>query len=300
MDWLLFTFPENEELGIKLLNSKGLERGDFVVRRFPDSETYIRIKSEVRNKNICMLCTLDRPDDKILKIYFFTQIARDLGARSILLVAPYLSYMRQDKIFNKGEGVTANLFANLVDNWLDALITFDPHLHRFQDLSQLYRIPTLTLHSEPLIQDFIKLQVENPVLIGPDQESEQWVARVAHEIDCDFTVLRKKRLGDRQVKIEIPSAEKFRKHTPVLIDDIISSGRTMVETIKHLKQNKLKSPICIGIHAIFADHAYQDMMEAGAASIITTNTISHFSNHLDVSHILEKAITQGLDPFLHF
>lgn len=100
-------------------------------------------------------------------------------------------------------------------------------------------------------------------------------------------------------KIEITDAMKFRNHTPILIDDIISSGRTMAETVKALTHNKLQHPICIGIHAIFADQAYEGIIEAGAASIVTTNTIAHFTNLLDISNILTEAIVRGLEPLLN-
>ncbi len=83
-------------------------------------------------------------------------------------------------------------------------------------------------------------------------------------------------------------------HTPVLVDDIISTARTMIEAVKHFKSTKIKAPVCIGVHGIFAGDAYDSLIKAGAGQIITCNTISHFSNAIDLSTILSGSIEKQL------
>jgi ribose-phosphate pyrophosphokinase len=283
---LLFPFPGNEDLGQKLLRRTDCALGEATLRRFPDGESYVRIQSDVRGKAIYVLCTLRQPDDQLMMLYFFAQTAKQLGAKSVTLIAPYLAYMRQDKAFQPGEAVSSDLFGRLLSGWVDALVTIDPHLHRHQDLSEIYRIPTSVLHATPLIVDYLSKHVPNPIVIGPDAESKQWVAAVAAAANCGFSVLQKERFGDREVKVSLPDAARLRQHTPVLVDDIISTGRTMIETAAHLRNQGISAPVCIGVHAVFAGDALREMRQAGIQTIITTNTIPHLTNELDVSGLL--------------
>lgn len=292
MEPLLFSFPGNEELGKQLLERTGCTAGKATLRRFPDGESYVRILSEVRDRAVYVLCTLHQPDDKLMMLYFFAKTIQQQGARSVTLLAPYLAYMRQDKAFHPGEAVTSDLFAQLLSGWVDAIVTIDPHLHRHHDLAEIYRISTSVLHAAPLIVDYLQHHINRPVLIGPDAESKQWVADIATRAGCPFTVLRKERYGDREVKVTVPDAPQFRQHTPVLVDDIISTGRTMIETANHLREQGIPAPVCIGVHAVFAGTALEEMHQAGIQSILTTNTIPHQTNELDVSGLLADWIEE--------
>ena len=225
---------------------------------------------------------------------FFVDVVKELGANKVGLIAPYLGYMRQDKRFNAGEAITSNIFAKFLSTQIDWLITIDPHLHRHKYLSEIYFIPAKALHATDVIARWIKENINDPILIGPDEESSQWVIEVANKANIPFTVFEKKRYGDKDVEISVTEIDKYISHTPVLVDDIISTARTMIETVKILKNIGMKSPICIGVHAIFADTAYADLQKSGAKDIVTCNTISHPSNKIDVSVVLSEAIKDFL------
>lgn len=286
METILLALPESENIAQRISDISATLLGKSEIRHFPDGETYIRIDSDVNNKNVVLVCTLDRPDQKLMPLYYLAKTVRDMGCNSISLVAPYLAYMRQDKIFRKGESVTSRYFAELLSSFVDFLITVDPHLHRRSSLAEIYSIPTQVSHASNSISHWIKKNIENPVLVGPDQESQQWVSKVAADAEAPFIVLKKLRLGDMNVEISKPDIEKYSDHIPVLIDDIISTGKTMIETIKQLKKAGMHPPICIGIHAIFADNTYEDLLSAGAKRVITCNTIEHISNSIDVTDLL--------------
>jgi ribose-phosphate pyrophosphokinase len=286
MKTLVFALPGNEALAKSIATAIGADLGEAVIRRFPDGETYVRVLSDVKNTKTIMVCTLANPDEKLLPLYFLSKTLKSLGAACTCLVAPYLAYMRQDKVFKPGEGVSSEYFAWLISGFADTLITIDPHLHRRHSMSEIYTIHCDVLHASPLISAYIREHVSNPLLIGPDSESEQWVSEVAKNANAPFIVLEKTRLGDKEVKVTVPQVEKFRNHTPVLVDDIISTARTMIETVNHLNAAKMIAPVCIGVHAVFAGSAYQDLMKSGAAKIITCNTIPHESNHIDISQLI--------------
>jgi ribose-phosphate pyrophosphokinase len=297
MDSIIFAFPGNESLAESLRKKLNSEQGDFEIRNFPDGESYVRIDSKVRNKKVILVCTLDHPYSKFLPLFFLAKTAKSLGAASIILIAPYLSYMRQDKRFKPGEGVTSEYFALLISQLADVLLTIDPHLHRRTSLSEIYSIKTIVLHSMKLIAEWIKKNIPKPVLIGPDMESGQWVSEVAIMANAPFAILEKVRRGDKEVKVSIPHLERYSDHTPVLVDDIISTARTMIETIGHLKDNGMKPPVCIGVHGIFAGNAYADLLATGVTKIVTTNSIPHVTNNIDINDLFFEPL-KGLNTSL--
>ena len=290
MKTILFSLPGNEELTELMATKMEAEVGKATFRKFPDGESYTRILSDVKDKCVVLVCTLHEPDAKLLPLYFLSHTAKSLGAMCTCLVAPYLAYMRQDKVFNEGEGVTSGFFGKLISGFTDSITTVDPHLHRISSLGEVYQIPNKVIHAADAISEWIKENIENPVLIGPDSESEQWVSEVAQKAGAPFTVLQKVRHGDRDVEVSVPDVDKYKDATPILVDDIISTARTMIETVQHLKKAGMKPPICVGIHAVFSGNAYQDLLDSGVEKIVTCNTIPHPSNAIDLSDIMAKEV----------
>jgi ribose-phosphate pyrophosphokinase len=290
MKRIIFALPDNEMLAKSMMTKMNAETGELIIRRFPDGESYVRVISNVLDREVVLVCTLHKPDDKILSLLFLAKNLKTLGAKKVTLVAPYLAYMRQDTKFNPGEAITSEYFAKLISSFADELITIDPHLHRRHSMAEIYSIPCKVLHAFELISKYIKDKIENPLLIGPDSESEQWVSEAAKNINAPFIILQKERFGDKDVKITMPELEKYKNHTPILIDDIISTAQTMIETVKHLKIVGMKAPVCIGVHAVFSGNAFEDLKNSGAGEIITCNTINHSSNQIDISELLVKNI----------
>lgn len=293
---VLFCLDDNTSLFTELARLLGWRRGELRVRHFPDGESYVRLLSEVRGRRVVLLCSLDHADNRFLPLLFTAQTARELGAESVGLVAPYLGYMRQDKRFHEGEAITSRHFASALSRLVDWVLTVDPHLHRYRCLDEIYTIPSTALHASPFIARWIKQAVKAPVLIGPDEESAQWVSRVASHIGAPFTVLEKTRHGDREVSVSVPEVERWQSHTPVLVDDIISTARTMIKTVGHLKRHFNRPPLCIGIHAVFADDAYRELQQAGAGRIATCNSIPHITNQIDLAPLLVAALDKNGFP----
>jgi ribose-phosphate pyrophosphokinase len=203
--------------------------------------------------------------------------------------------MRQDRRFKPGEAVTSREFARLLSHAFDWLATVDPHLHRYASLSEIYAVPARVIHAAPLISDWIRQNVEEPLIIGPDSESEQWVAEVAGDMAVPYTVLQKERYGDRDVKIALGDLSIWRRRIPVLVDDIISSGRTMIEAVRLLQERGFPRPICVAVHGLFAEHSDQLLANAGA-QVVTSNSVPHPSNRIDLSTRLAAAVKELLPP----
>jgi ribose-phosphate pyrophosphokinase len=266
------------------------ELGEREIRSFPDGECYVRIDTPLAGRDVAIVCSLDRPDDKIIPLLFLAATARDLGAARVGLVAPYLAFMRQDHRFRPGEGITSVYFAALLSGAVDWLVTVDPHLHRYPSLDPLFTIPTRIARAAPSIAAWIGGNVSDPVIIGPDAESAQWAGAVADLIGAPLAVLDKVRRGDREVEVSLPEPALCAGRTPVIIDDIIATAHTMIEPVKHLIRAGVQAPVCIGVHAVFAEDAYRELEAAGAARVVTCNTIAHDSNAISVDDALAAAV----------
>jgi len=285
----LFDVNEQADLAKDLCTELNAQLGKMTLRQFPDGEYYVRCLEDVKNQDCFILCHLHQPNTKALAIIFLTETLKELGAKSVNLIAPYLAYMRQDIRFHDGEGISSRYFAKLLSQYVDSLITVDPHLHRYHSLSEIYSIPATALTAVQPIAEYIRQHVNNPVVIGPDGESEQWAKSVALAANCPYEVLTKERFGDRDVKVSLPHVDNYRDHTPVLVDDIISTGKTMMQAAQHLTQAGLPTPVCVAVHAVFAAGAAEEMQAQGL-TVVTCDSIPHNTNAISLATL----IAQGL------
>lgn len=293
MSLLIFNLDSDPSLFNALADAMDADRGELEQRKFPDDESYLRVHTDCEGQDVIIYCNLYQPDNKILRLLFLIYTLKEMGAKRIGLITPYLPYMRQDKQFHHGECVSSRPFAQLMSSSLDLLITMDPHLHRYHSLDEIYTLKSCVVPAAPLIADWVMHNVPEPLLIGPDIESTQWVSEVASMAQAPYQILNKIRHNDTCVEISSPELAQYRNATPVLIDDIISSGHTMLETIQHLKQADMKKPVCIGVHGIFSGDAFSQLQKA--ADIVTTQCIPHPSNRIDIAQALAEATLRLLD-----
>ena len=272
------------------------EPAQLTVRRFPDGETYVRFDSAVEGRDVVILADLSRPDDKIVPVLWIAATARDLGASRVGLVAPYLPYMRQDARFQAGEGITSRYFAGMVSGHVDWLVTVDPHLHRYRSLEELYTIPARVVGAAPLLAEWIGKHIQAPLLVGPDAESRQWVSEVAGRLGAPSIVLAKTRLNDREVRVSIANVDAWRNRTPVLVDDVISTGGTMVETVRSMVKTGMPGPVCVAVHGIFAGEAHDELIAAGCRRVVTSNTVPNPTSEIDVTGPLAEGIRAVMKP----
>lgn len=291
---VVIAMPGNERLADELVALLELQRGAATVRHFPDGESHVRIETPIAERHALIVCTLDRPDEKLVPLLLLASAARDAGALSVGLVAPYLAYMRQDRQFHPGETISARHIGAWISQHVDWLVTVDPHLHRIAELSAVYSMPSRVVHAADSVAQWVRANIPQPLLIGPDEESRQWVRDVAQRADVPFMVLTKTRHGDRDVAVSVPDVERWHAHTPVLIDDIVSTARTMIETVAHLRRAGLAAPVCVAVHAVFAQTAYADLRAAGAAEVVSCDTIIHPSNRIGLAPIIAAGVRELL------
>lgn len=289
-DPLLLVYPGNEGVARALQAQLPARLEPLQLHRFPDGESLVTLPAIAAGSDVLVVCSLDQPDAKLAALLFTADTARELGAGRVLLVAPYLAYMRQDRRFHDGEAVTSRTFAAVLSRHFDALVTVDPHLHRYHDLAEIYSIPARAASSAAAIAAWVRREVERPLLIGPDEESAQWVEAIARLEGLPHTVLTKQRHDDFHVEVSLPEAARWQGHTPVLVDDIISSAHTMIAAIGSLGRCGFAAPVCVGVHGLFAGPALAELQAAGAARIVTCNCVPHPSNAIDVMPAVAAAL----------
>lgn len=290
---LLLTMPGNGAMGDLLASELDAERRVIETLRFPDQESYVTIDGDPKDRVVVLLCTLDRPDDKILPLLFAADAARELGAIQVGLAAPYLAYMRQDKRFAPGEAVTSRTFARILSQSFDWLATVDPHLHRIKSLSEIFTIPTSVAHAADALARWIRANVEDPFLLGPDAESTQWVADTAAKTDAPYAIFEKRRTGASTVQVDLNNGSSIGDRTPVLLDDIVSTGQTLMEAAKLVRAMAARPPVCAVVHGIFSAGALEGLTSLGCA-VVTSNTVAHETNRVDVAIDLAKAISDRI------
>ena len=271
--------------------AEALDRPLHIVQRhrFPDGEYRIALPPALpRQVIVCQ--SLNYPNEKLVELMLVAKTARDLGAETLTLIAPYLCYMRQDKAFHPGEAVSQTIIGGFLADLFDNVVTVDPHLHRVRYLQQA--IPAsnaLALTATSLMAEFLQGRVEDPVLIGPDAEAEQWVSSVAIPNQCSYGVCNKTRLGDESVEIVLPEIS-LRGRNVVLVDDVASSGQTLLVAARECFAKQAKQVDVLVTHGLFFNSADQRMIQAGVRHVWSTDSVTHDSNVIPLSGLLGDAV----------
>ncbi len=288
-DGLLLGFPEYREPAVRLAKVAGLSYAEVDLHSFPDGESRLRLPENMPSK-VAFCRSLDQPNGKLLELILAAAGAREQGVEHCTLVAPYLCYMRQDKAFLPGDVVSQRIIGKLIADYFTEVLTVDAHLHRISHLSEA--IPSgvaMNLKATQPMARFLAAQLENPLLVGPDQESEQWVAAIAAYDKMDYVVASKQRFGDRDVAVKLPPAA-YQGRDIVLLDDVASSGRTLEVAARELQLHAPSSISVLVTHALFVGDAQQRLAAAGVENIWSCDSVSHQSNAVHLDEMLGNAL----------
>jgi ribose-phosphate pyrophosphokinase len=294
MNTTLLALPGAENLAQTLAALLHCPASMLEVHRFPDGEGLVRLRTGVEGNRVLLAAHLDHPDDRTLPLLFAADAARDLGAAEVGLVAPYLPYMRQDDRFKPGEAITSRTYARILSGAVDFLVTVDPHLHRLGSLDQIYTVRTKVVAAAPAIAEWLAREVPRPFLVGPDSESEQWVADVARRMGAPYVVMTKERRGDRDVQVRMPPGANCAGRVPVLLDDIASSGHTLASAARVVREAGWGQPLCIAVHALLDQNGMDVLHRAGIPRVVSCDTVPHATNAIALGPLL----AEGLRGFL--
>jgi ribose-phosphate pyrophosphokinase len=288
-------FPESREPAARLAEELEIACLDAQIRAFPDGESLVRVPET--GETALLYRSLDDPNAKLVELLLAVSALRDNGARQVVLIAPYLAYMRQDIAFHPGEAVSQKVIGALIAERFDGLVTIDPHLHRISRLGEAVPgIPALALSAAPVLSAALDPQ-EQPLLVGPDSESRQWVTAIAEPLGLEMMLGEKTRHGDREVDITFPGIERAAGRPAVLVDDVISSGETLIAAASQLLAAGAASVEALATHCLAGEDELARLNQAGISRIRSAQTVSSPTACIPVAVLLAEAIrAQGWIP----
>lgn len=292
---MILGFADYEEQGRRL--AEALDRPFELVgiHRFPDGESKVTLPPALPGDTV--LCrSLDQPNGKLVELLLAARTARELGASRLTLVAPYLCYMRQDIAFAPGEAVSQKIIGRFLADLFDGVLTVDPHLHRTPRLEDV--IPARyarAISCAPAMAAFLKTRfggrARQALLLGPDGESVQWVEAIARAAGLEYRVAEKERLGDHEVRTALPEGE-YRGREVIIVDDMASTGRTIVAVAEQLRAAGAETVHCLVTHALFAKGSTRILGEAGVEGIWSSDSIAHPTNEVSLAELLAEAVRE--------
>lgn len=281
---------------MKVARELGLTATKLEVRRFPDGEKYMRVLDAVKDEDLVVVQSLPHtPDELLFEYLLIVDTLKDLGARKVVSFIPYFAYARQDERFNPGEALTFKTVSKLVESvGTDELYTIDMHQHRVLKSSDAFKIPSHNLSAMPLLADYVKKTkaLQKPLVIGPDAEAEQWAKLAAEGLGTDYDVFEKKRLGDERVDIR-PRKASANGRDVLVVDDIISTGGTIVEALKILFSQGARKINVACTHPILAAGALAKIYEAGAQNVVGTDTVPSPISYVSVAPLIAEHVKKA-------
>ncbi|MBI5260320.1 MAG: ribose-phosphate pyrophosphokinase [Bradyrhizobium sp.] len=280
----------------RLATRLGVPFHEIALHRFPDGE--LRVTVGPATATTILYASLDHPNDKLIALLFAAEALRRGGATRLVLLAPYMCYMRQDTAFHDGEAISQRVVGRLLAATVERVITVDAHLHRTPDIAAVFPgVEAENLSAMPAIASALAASGIDPatVVIGPDAESLPWVSDLAGRLGLTYAVGAKKRRGDRSVEIEFADAGLIEGRPALLIDDIVSSGGTLIAGAKALRDAGARCVDAIVTHALFPPGMMATFAPAGIRSVRSTNSVAHPTNAIPLDELFAAALRREFD-----
>ncbi|MBM3897002.1 MAG: ribose-phosphate diphosphokinase [Thaumarchaeota archaeon] len=293
---IIFGGSAGEALAVRVANLTGAKLGKIDQKRFPDGEKYFRVLDDVKGDDVVIIHpTGGRPDELIIEYLMLVDTLKDMAPKSISAVFPYFAYARQDARFNPGEPLSFHLITRLIEQiGTHKVYTIDLHLQRITDMGEIFKIPARNLTAVPYIAEYISkiYSPKNAAVIGPDMESEQWAKVAAAKINTDYAVLEKTRFSATDVKIRARGGEALnvQGRDAIIIDDIISTGNTIIEAAQVVKQAGANRIYVGCTHPVLSGNALSKMYAAGIEAVVGTDTFPGPVSFVSVAPVIAEAL----------
>ena len=290
---IIFGGSSCENLAEIVAGELGLKSGKVEIKRFPDGEKYIRVLSDVKDQHVFVIQSMHHtPDDFLFEYFLLVDALKDLGAKKVTSFIPYFAYARQDERFKPGEALSFKTVSRLIENvGTDEIFTIDMHQHRVLRSSDVFRIPSHNLSAMPLLANYVRKEgrLQNPLVIGPDSEAEQWAKLASETLGTDYDVFEKKRFAADKVEIR-PRRATAKGRDILIVDDIISTGGTIIEASKILHSQGANQIEVACTHPILATDALSRIRGAGVLNVIGTDTVPGPISYVSVAPLIAEHI----------
>jgi len=261
-------------------------------KRFPDGEFYFRFGGNVSGEDLLIVQSLYPPQDThAFELFLMLHTARDLKAKSIKVFVPYLAYSRQDERYLEGECLSSSMIAEMLQNLgADALYTVDIHNRK---VLEMYKIPTYNLTaSGELARYFAAKRLSNPLVVSPDDENIA-IDRATHAakaINADYDFFKKSRDNYTGEITTFSKRMDVRGRDAIIIDDIISTGKTSANAARMLKEQGARRVFVGASHALLLGDSRKLLKESGVDEVVGTDSIVNGNTKVSVAPILARAL----------
>ena len=256
---------------------------------FPDGESKITFSS-IPKKSIILVVQSTYPpvDTNLLQTLAIISQARKASSK-IYAIIPYMGYARQDRQFLSGEVVTMSIVAKMLQA-VGAKKVIVVDIHSKTALNH-FKIPTESVSALPeLAKYFKKLKIKKPLVVSPDTGGSSRAKKFASLLNTDFITLKKSR-NRNTGKVQIQSSKvDVHGRDLIVIDDIISTGGSIIKATQFLKKQKCKRVFVACTHGLFVGDAERKIKKAGVSKIISTNTIPRSTSKVDMAGVIAKSI----------
>ena len=284
--------PSSTELARKISELLKLPLMSSGTKRFPDGEFYFRFGGNVSGEDLLIVQSLYPPQDThAFELFLMLHTARDLKAKSIKVFVPYLAYSRQDERYLEGECLSSSMIAEMLQNLgADALYTVDIHNRK---VLEMYKIPTYNLTaSGELARYFAAKRLSNPLVVSPDDENIA-IDRATHAakaINADYDFFKKSRDNYTGEITTFSKRMDVRGRDAIIIDDIISTGKTSANAARMLKEQGARRVFVGASHALLLGDSRKLLKESGVDEVVGTDSIVNGNTKVSVAPILARAL----------
>jgi ribose-phosphate pyrophosphokinase len=289
--WRIHAFADTARFAQQLGRAVGASGVRVRVHRFPDGESLVRIRPPAGDCAV-LVRSLHDPNVKLVETLLAADALRRAGARRVILVAPYLPYMRQDTVFTPGEPISQRVIGGCLGHAFDCVLSIEAHLHRVRYLRDVVPCQARSVSAAPTLAAWLRRAEDRCLIVGPDEESEPWVRAIAHEAQALWVVGKKKRQGDHRVQIRLPKLPSTAR--AIIIDDIASSGGTLAVAARTLHRQGVAVVDALVVHALFAPGALERMHAAGVRRVLSCDTVPHPTNTLHSAPLVATALQEIL------
>lgn len=284
----IFTGSSNPKLAEDICSKLGGQLGDVTLSRFKSGEIYVNYEESIRNCDVFIVQSLSHPiNEMFVELLVMIDAAKRASARTVNIIIPYYGYARQERKSAPREPISAKMVADVLTTvGANRVITMDLHAPAIQGF---FNIPVDHLTALDLISEYLRSKnISNPVIVSPDAGRASMAEKLANHLDSPFAIMIKKRPSHNESVITHVIGD-VKGRTPIIIEDIIDTGTTIINVVEGLKERGAKDVYVCATHGLFSGSALERLNHPNIKEVVITDSIILPDDHVGRVKVLSVA-----------